>query len=319
MANKNAVLWITDPWSTLDHPNDTTLRLIEESLRLKIPTYWSDVRSVRLEDQKILLSAQRVLSVGAGRHAQDFKLDDEFTCRPDKFPMLHYRVDPPVDSHYLHPLQLVVDAIRGKRARLVNPPQVLLAMSEKSGAGLPASWVPVSFVGVEPARLEAFGRRIGKTVAKPPHFAQSKGVRLLEWKTPEQVSGSLEILREMTENFMTPTVLQEFLEDVYQGEKRLWYVRGKLLASVLKKPLQGDFRVLVDQGSEVASTVLTAPERRRAEEIGKYLRRAKIALAAVDLIGGKISDLNFTSPGLIVQMEKITGRNLAAPILKALG
>ena len=104
---------------------------------------------------------------------------------------------------------------------------------------------------------------------------------------------------------------------IAEGEQRLWFVDGKLLAAVRKLPQTGDFRVNIDGGSRVVATRLTRREREVAAKIGRVLRREKIRLAAVDLIEGWITGFNFTSPGLIVAMERVLGENLARPIVRA--
>jgi hypothetical protein len=53
-----------------------------------------------------------------------------------------------------------------------------------------------------------------------------------------------------------------------------------------------------------------------AAAVGKLLRKEKILWAAVDLIDGKVTDFNFTSPGLLVAMEDLLGENLAEKALK---
>ena len=53
-------------------------------------------------------------------------------------------------------------------------------------------------------------------------------------------------------------------------------------------------------------------------DAGRHLVARGIRLAAVDLIEGLVTDFNFTSPGLIPQMEGVLDENLARPIIKAL-
>jgi glutathione synthase/RimK-type ligase-like ATP-grasp enzyme len=74
----------------------------------------------------------------------------------------------------------------------------------------------------------------------------------------------------------------------------------------------------MDQGSRLAATELTRAERRAAAKIGSRLRQLRARLAAVDLIEAQVTDFNITSPGLIVQMERVLGENLAKPIVRAL-
>jgi hypothetical protein len=74
----------------------------------------------------------------------------------------------------------------------------------------------------------------------------------------------------------------------------------------------------MDQGGRVIATSLSKQELHAATIIGQSLKKRKIRLAAVDLIEGLVTDANFTSPGLLLQMEQIANQNLAEIILKSL-
>src|SRR4051794_2920955 len=105
-------LWITDPWDTLDHPRDTTLRLIEESLALGHESFICDVQSIRMEGgtgkkYPVVLEARQVSGVFPGRSKAAFRLGEIKTYAPHEFKSLQYRVDPPIDHAYIHPLQLL--------------------------------------------------------------------------------------------------------------------------------------------------------------------------------------------------------------------
>ncbi len=63
---------------------------------------------------------------------------------------------------------------------------------------------------------------------------------------------------------------------------------------------------------------LKTKEKNAARRIGLHLKKRKIRLAAVDLIDGLITDFNFTSPGLVTQIESATGVPLARKIIQAL-
>ena len=74
----------------------------------------------------------------------------------------------------------------------------------------------------------------------------------------------------------------------------------------------------MDRGSELKTARLSSRERSIATKIGTHLKKRQIRLAAVDLIEGMVTDFNFTSPGLIPQMESVLGENLARIVVKAL-
>lgn len=310
-GSKKCFLWITDPWDTLEHASDTTLRLAAEAGLLGVRNDWCDVRSIRWEEGRVCLSAQRLSTLGG-----KFTRSEPTLRSPGDYSLLQYRTDPPVDFSYIHPLQLLC-LDETARKRIVNPPSALLMANEKLQGGLLGDLVPPTVVSSQRDTLEAFGRREGKAVLKPLHEAQSKGVKLLDFTRPSAAKASRLELRSASHGFMQPVLLQRFLPGISEGEVRLWFLDGKLLACARKLPLPGDFRVDIDRGSSLAPHRLTRAERGIAARIGKILRQGAVRLAAVDLIEGLITDFNFTSPGLIIQMERLLGANLARPIILA--
>jgi glutathione synthase len=322
-AKKAGFLWITDPWETLDHPNDTTIRLAQEALLLGIESHWCDVRSIRWDQDRVVLTAHRFEEIGPGRDPASIQLGSARAASPLDYQSLQYRTDPPVDLAYQHPLQLLHLALemeprKSARPEIVNPVQALLIANEKLEAGTIKGLLPPTLVSSQWESLHAFGVTEQKTVLKPLHLAQSKGIELLDWSSDQGISVARQIIEKTSDGFEKPVLLQRYLPGISQGETRLWFLDGKLLACAKKLPLKNDFRVNIDQGSRLAAHSPNAHEKRAATQIGKHLRALGVRLAAVDLIEGFATDFNVTSPGLITQMEKVLGKNLARPIVRAL-
>jgi glutathione synthase len=312
---KKRILWVTDPWETLDHPRDTSLRLAEETLTLGHLPFWASHHSLRIEDGEIQLDARKVDGVFPGRAQESFTLSENEAARPSDFDVIVYRTDPPVDHAYIYPLQLIADDCRGTKTEIVNPAEILALESEKLLAVALPDLFPTSVVASDWEHLRKFVFALGKAVLKPLHQAQSKGIELLDSSNEENIREKLQLA---THDFTTPVLLQAYLPGIAQGETRLWFVDGKLLAHARKLPLEGDFRVNIDRGSSLVQAELTKKEKKASTQIGALLKKRKIRLAAIDLIEGLVTDSNFTSPGLITQMEGLLGENLAQTIVTAL-
>jgi glutathione synthase len=320
---KRTLLWITDPWPTLDHPRDTTLRFMEEAWKLGIPQAWCDVKSIRLETHQVLLNASRIRHIEPGRGSAGFEFQESRAISLKQFEEqatdLHYRTDPPVDQAYLYPLLLLNLGLKASRgSKVVNPLSVLLSLNEKMEASTLKGLMPPSLVSSQWEPLQEFGKSVGRTVLKPLNEAQSHGIELLDWRTAEGRDDAKTRLMQATQNFSVPVITQRFLEGSSEGETRLWFLDGKLLAYVKKLPVQGDFRVNLDRGSALAPTELSRKEKAISSQISKHLKQLEIRMAAVDLIEGYVTDFNFTSPGLIPQMETLLGENLALSVVKVL-
>ncbi|MFN7684309.1 MAG: hypothetical protein ACK5QT_02735 [Oligoflexia bacterium] len=313
-------LWITDPWSTLDHPNDTTLRIMEACLQIGKPVAWADVRSLRWEHGRVM--ADCALFEGGKRGSRKlYSLRKVHSAPPATheaqvidFEAIHYRVDPPVDLAYLQPLQML-EQVASKK--ICNPARALALLSEKTiPASLKGLW-PQSVVSSQLGTLLDFIQTQGVAILKPLHGAQSKGV--IKLSSDDDITSLHSHLSDATQNFTRPTVLQEYLPEVTaSGETRLWFVDGVLIACAQKIPARGEFKIDMDQGAKVKKTRLPPSLLPRVRQISRWLKEHKIRLAAVDWISGKITDFNITSPGLIVSMEKALKRNLARQIARKL-
>jgi glutathione synthase len=311
-------LWVTDRWETLDHRRDTTLRLVQESLARGHEASWCDPAGIRFESGRVLARRRRVLGAPADRDAAGWRLAAAADIDVASLDQIHYRTDPPVDRTYWEPLQLLAMAIGGRGPELVNPLRVLTGRGDKLGPPALARALPPTIASSSWECLAAFARAEGRTVLKPLGDAQSRGVHLLDWTTDAGAERARVEIDRLSAGLSRPVVLQRFLHAIAEGEKRLWFADGELLAYVRKRPQEGTFVVDVDKGSACEACALDPAERRLAAAIGDGFCSEGIRLAAVDVIGGHVTDWNLTSPGMIPMMERILGRDLAGPIVDAL-
>lgn len=308
--SNHSLLWVTDPWSTLDHSQDTTLRLAHEAYKMGFDSYWSASDFI-LSSQAQSLEVCRVT---------DAQMNSERTLLdPSRVHHLHYRIDPPVDFNYISLLtQLTQRGISPKQ--ILNPPDLIAHHSEKLPFSDLMHLAPLHHIVKSKDDLkEAFLnlRNESKVISKPLHLAQSIGVK--QWTMPTSQKDFDAVLEVETEGFKTPLMLEEYLAGIHEGEVRMWFSGGTFIAALKKFPKAGDFRVLIDEGSKIEAYHLSSKEQEVAAEVGTSLKRAGIGLAAIDFIDSKISDFNITSPGLLVQLEKVHGnQNFAKKILEAL-
>ncbi len=311
-------LWVTDAWDTLDHPRDTTLRLIQESLALGHAASWCDTSGLRFERGRVLARCRPVQAAVGERRQADWSLGAPGDSDVTRFHAVHYRTDPPVDRRYWEHLQLLGMAAAGGSPEIVNPVGVLTGCSDKLGPPSLLRTLPPTLVSSSWECLEAFGRGEVRTVLKPLGEAQSRGVELLDWSSPSSVDHARQTIERASAGLSRPVLLQRFLPEVHEGEKRLWFVDGKLLAHVRKRPMGGTFVIDVDKGARCEPCELTPGEARLAGAVGDAFAAEGVRLAAVDVIGGHVTDWNLTSPGMIPLMEQLLGRNLAGSIVESL-
>ena len=108
-------------------------------------------------------------------------------------------------------------------------------------------------------------------------------------------------------------VVQEYVKESAGVDIRAFVVNGKIVASMLRQSLDGDFRSNLHQGGQGEIAQLTDEERKTVQ---KAARAIGMPVAGVDLLrsdhGPLILEVN-ASPGF--DIERVTGNNVAAKII----
>jgi glutathione synthase len=312
------LLWITDAWNTLDHPRDTSLRIIEECLKLGAKCFWCDPSDISLEDGKLRFLARSIVGFREGRGKDEVIRTGTLKLGLSDIDQLFYRTDPPVDLHYLQPLLMIRRSLKGPKPRIHAPIELLQSGCEKLLPQELSSFGPKTLVSSKTQDLLSFVKKQGTAIIKPLHGAQSIGVTKIDAITESQIADAESHIFRLSQKETLPIVAQEFLPGALDGETRVWFLNGALFATARKTPKLGDSIINLDQGGGVTTHTLTAVEKKISNTIGSWLKKNQVLMAAVDLIDGKITDFNFTSPGMIVHMEQAGGKPLAPAIARVI-
>ena len=100
---------------------------------------------------------------------------------------------------------------------------------------------------------------------------------------------------------------QEFLPAVYQGDRRILLLDGEPLGAILRVPSGGDFRANIGVGGTVALVELDEHDRRIVARLAPALQDDGLHFVGIDVIGGRLSEVNVTSPTGIRQLARLSG------------
>jgi glutathione synthase len=212
------------------------------------------------------------------------------------------RKDPPFDTAYLH-LTQQLDLVR-ERTFVLNDPRGLRDANEKLFAFHFAELMPRSLVSADAAQLFEFVRSVGgKAVLKPLDGAGGRGVVALTLGDPN-TRALIELLtREGTE----PALAQEYLPEIREGDKRVLVLDGEPLGAILRVPRADDLRANIHVGGQVQPTTLTPAELALVRHIADRLRSSGLWFVGLDLIAGRLIEVNVTSPTGIQELGRHLG------------
>jgi len=217
------------------------------------------------------------------------------------------RIDPPVDARYLHTTYLL-DLAAEAGVRVVNHPAGVRALHEKLVALHLPDLCPATTVTSRVEEVEAFVAAYGAAVVKPVDGFAGTDVWLLE------PGRSCRALAESATAGGRHVIVQEYLPAVAAGNKRLFVVDGEVVGAVERRPSETDFRI----GPPVAAAVVDAADDRIVEALGPRLVAHGIALAGLDVIDGRLIEVNVTCPGGMHKADALLGTDLSGAVVRRL-
>ncbi|MGC4065668.1 MAG: glutathione synthase [Polyangiaceae bacterium] len=220
------------------------------------------------------------------------------------------RKDPPFDDAYLHltqRLDVVADHLL-----VVNHPRGLQAANEKLFALRFPEFTPATLVSANRDELFEFLTQLGGDgVLKPLDGAGGFGVVRLQ-STDRNARALVDLL---TLEGRRPALLQAFVPEVTAGDKRVLLLDGQILGAIRRVPRPDDIRANIHVGGSVEATELTPEEQERVDALAQALRREGLWFVGLDLIGGKLIEINVTSPTGLQQLSRHLGRPLERDVI----
>lgn len=293
------LLFVMDPAHTMAPDKDTTFAFIESAQKRGHTCLHAEPRDVGLLHDRVQAAA-RPLSV---QRAEPFvELGARALYDLGELDAVFVRKDPPFDTAYLH-LTQILDLVKHETL-VVNDPAGLRDANEKLFAFRFARWMPRSRVTRDPSEILAFLTEVGgRAVLKPLDGAGGSGVVALT----EGDRNNRALVDLLTHEGREQALVQEYQPAIRQGDKRVLVLDGEPLGAILRVPREDDIRANIHVGGRVEGTELTSAERDLVADLAPTLRRHGLWFVGLDLIGGKLIEVNVTSPTGIQELGRLSG------------
>ncbi|QYJ06046.1 glutathione synthase [Qipengyuania flava] len=223
------------------------------------------------------------------------------------------RQDPPFHLGYISSA-LLLDRLKGTTL-VINDPREVVNAPEKMFVLDYAQYMPPTLVARHLDDLRDFQRKHGAVVVKPLHGNGGKAIFRIDAE-----GTNLSALSEVfDQTWPEPHMVQPFLPEVSEGDKRIVLVDGEFSGAINRFPGEGEFRSNLAQGGHAEATTLTEREEEICAAMGPELKRRGLVFVGIDVIGGKwLTEINVTSPTGIVAIDKFNGTDTGALIWDAI-
>ena len=222
------------------------------------------------------------------------------------------RQDPPFDMGYItttHMLERLP-----KRVMVVNDPYWVRNSPEKIFVTEYPDLMPPTLVTSDPETIRAFRAEHGEIVVKPLYGNGGSGVFRIR-----QEDENLNAILEFFANFVKePMVVQRYVPQVRQGDKRIILIDGEPVGAINRVPAIGEARSNMHVGGRPEKTQLTAREQEICNRISPELKRRGLLFTGIDVIGDYMTEINVTSPTGIWEIRRFDGTDIASLIWDAI-
>ncbi len=223
------------------------------------------------------------------------------------------RQDPPFDLGYITATHLL-ERIQSETL-VVNDPASVRNAPEKLWVLDYGRFKPPTVITRSIAETRAFLALHGEIVVKPLHGNGGKAV----FKMGSDGANLSSLIEMFNVAYVEPHVIQAFLPEIAEGDKRIVFVDGIVAGAVNRLPGAGEIRSNLAVGGKAAKADLTSTERDICEALGPELRDRGLLFVGIDVIGGRwLTEINVTSPTGIVAIDRFNGTDTPGMIWDAI-
>lgn len=306
------LLFIADPLESFKIKKDSTLAMMRVAQAAGHHLWFCQSKNILWQDNLVVADCQALIIKPSS--SAWFELGEIESRALNSFSAVLMRTDPPFDIEYLNTTWLLSAASR-QGAKVFNDPAAVRDHSEKLSITEFPDLIPPTLVTRELTAVEAFHSLHRDIVIKPLDGMGGMGV----FRVGSDGLNLASIVETLGENGARTLMVQKFLPEIADGDKRVLLIGGEVVPFALARIPQGkEIRGNLAAGGKGVAMPLTEHEKRVAEKLAPILNQRGLFLVGLDLIGGCLTEINVTSPTCFVEITDQSGFDVPQFWLKAL-
>ncbi len=302
-----------DPIETINIHGDSSFALMLAAQARGHRVYHYDVNALTLDANDRLTAVAHPVTVQRVSGDHFTKGDPVRLDLGRDIDVVLMRQDPPFHMGYITATHLL-ERIEHETL-VVNNPRSVRNAPEKVMVLDYRRFMPPTLVTRSVDEVRAFQAEHGAVVVKPIHGNGGKAI----FRVPAEGDNLSALFEVFNQTWPEPHMVQPFLPEVAQGDKRIVLIDGEVTGAINRKPGEGEFRSNLAVGGSAEATELTARELEICAAMGPELKRLGLIFVGIDVIGGQwLTEINVTSPTGILAIDRFNGTDTPGRIWDAI-
>ncbi len=307
------------PWERIVPEQDSTLRIIHECTKrghqvsITHPNKLTIRDSITFVFEKKIIQFNEVEDIPTFYHSVQF---EETMVALKSYDVIFMRNNPPIDTLMLNFLDsvkndvFIINNIDGLRK--ANNKVYTASFDDPKNEFIPITHVSKNIEYLLKVINESDQE---KMILKPLDGYGGSGVIVIEKRAMHNIKSLLDFYVNRSKEVSNYVILQEYVEGAENGDVRVLMLNGKPIGALRRRPIAGDVRSNISVGGTVEKYDLTEEDLALCHKIGAKLVEDGIYYAGLDLIGGKLIEVNVLSPGTITDINKLNNTKIQEQIV----
>ena len=228
--------------------------------------------------------------------------------------LLLMRKDPPFDMNFLY-LTYLLEQAEAQGLPVFNKPSSLRDANEKLFTAWFPQCCPKTLVTSQENLILEFLENVDSAVIKPLDGMGGRGIFRLSIDDQNRSA----IIETVTARGNQKVMVQQFIPEITNGDKRILMIDGKPVSHVLARvPAKDDFRGNLAAGATGEGRTLTDRDFWICDQVGPKLREKGLLFVGLDVIGDYLTEINVTSPTCVRELDKQFGLDIGSDLLDAI-
>ncbi|WP_455221770.1 glutathione synthase [Kaarinaea lacus] len=303
---------VMDPISTIKIKKDSTFAMLLAAQAKGWSLSYMEMNDLSVLDGVAMADA-RPLSV-KDNPAEWFDLGDRQFSPLSELDVILMRKDPPFNMEYIY-ATYILELAENNGVLVVNKPQTLRDANEKlSTAWFPQCTAP-ALVTRNPQQILAFLQQHKDIILKPLHGMGGASI----FRVTENDLNTNVIIETLTEHQSSYVMVQRFIPEIQQGDKRILLVDGEPVPYALARvPAKGETRGNLAVGGTGIGVALSERDFWICDQVAATLKEKGLLFVGLDVIGDYLTEINITSPTCIRELDQIYGLDIAGQLMNAI-
>lgn len=303
---------VMDPIAKIKPEKDTSFAMMLEAQRRGATLVYFELSDLYIDN-----GAPKGIGQQVTVRDQDkdfYTLGETTTYALGDIDVLLMRKDPPFDSEFLYATHILSLAERDG-ALVVNRPQSLRDFNEKLFTSYFPSLIPDTLVTRYSKLVREFHAKHKDVICKPLDGMGGASI----FRVKEDGTNLGVIIETLTANGQRQMMVQKYLPEIKDGDKRVLIVNGEVMPYCLARlPSAGETRGNLAAGGTGRPQPISDSDRRLAETIAPVLIEKGLIFVGLDVIGDRITEINVTSPTCVREIERAYDINIMAALFDAI-